>query len=332
MFDIYATQEGYAHHLIPVWLALSPRERGRFYGHTVNFVAWLKARGVYAAEQLPARTDRPILTAGIMDYRRAEKTRPPALAYMEHGCGQSYAGDGRMTSHPAYAGGDGRDGCSLILAPNAYAAERWAGRYPTTPVHTIGATRVLTPPEDAGRSLLVVSFHWDSNRIPEMRSAWGHYRDGLGELARSIPLAIHAHPRARDGIRAWAHGRHIEFIEDIEEVAQRATVYAVDNSSTLWEMGRTRPVIALDAPWYRRDVHHGLRFWSHVPGPRVEDCDGLGSAALRLLQDGESDDVRAVREDVVRAVIPSVDGARTASMLVAEWSSDPHHGVLATEY
>ena len=327
MFDIYATQEGYAHHLIPVWEASG----GTFYGHTQEFVRWLRSRGVVGAEQLPSRLSRPVLTAGIMDYRRAEKTRPPALAYMEHGCGQSYAGDRRMSTHPAYAGGDGRDGCSLILAPNTQAAARWSERYPSAAVHTIGASRVLNPPEDTGRSLLVVSFHWDGGTIPEMRSAWSHYRDSLGALALDVPLALHAHPRARNGIRAWAKGRNIEFIEDIEEVARRATVYAVDNSSTLWEMGRTRPVIALNAPWYRRDVAHGLRFWDRIPGLQVDDSGGLFLEAERLLSSGESEDAKRCREAVVRDVIPSLDGARTASTIVGEWSEDPHRGEQATE-
>jgi len=315
--DFYATQEGYAHHLIPVWQALPQEVRGTFFGHTVNFVRWLQGRGVVGAQQ-HERTGNPVLTAGVMDYRRAGKRGPAAQAYMEHGCGQSYAGDQRMSRHGAYAGGDGRDGCSLILAPNAFAAARWAERYPETPVHVIGAARVLPPPEDAGRPLLVVSFHWSGAQVPEMRNGFSHYADYLGALRQEVPLALHAHPRARDGIRAWAHRLGITFISDVEEVARRATVYAVDNSSTLWELGRTRPTIALNIPAYRRDVDHGLRFWAQA-GVQVDGGEELIQVARRLVNGGESDAERAAREARVRAVIPRLDGAQTAATILSDW-------------
>ena len=45
------------------------------------------------------------------------------------------------------------------------------------------------------------------------------------------------------------------------------------------------PVVAMNAPAYRRDVHHGLRFWDAVPGPQVDDTDQLLATIHGVLDD-----------------------------------------------
>lgn len=301
--DALASHPQYAQHVRPVFDTLPEGLRGTFH------------------VKRPTRLDAPVLVSSFTDLSAARRARAPAVAYMEHGCGQSYAGDPRSARHPAYAGGDGRNGVGIILAPNAVAAARWAGRYPSIPVHVIGATRVLSPPEDPRLPLLVVSFHWPGS-IPEQRNALSHYRDQLGRLASVVPLAGHAHPRYADTARRVFARAGVPFIEDIEEVARRATVYAVDNSSTLWELGLTRPVIALNAPWYRRRVEHGLRFWSHVP-LAVDGPDDLIAVARRLMRDGEAPEARERRESMCRDVIPHLDGATRAATLLASWALHP---------
>jgi hypothetical protein len=152
-------------------------------------------------------------------------------------------------------------------------------------------------------------------------SALGHYRRSLAQLGTTLPVIGHSHPRLASTARAVFERAGIEFVPDLADVARRATVYAVDNSSTLWEMAVARPVIAMNAPWYRRDVSHGLRFWSHIPGADVDDAAALVEAARHLLFDGETPAEQLRRLDVVRQVLPSFAGARAGATLLAEWAA-----------
>jgi hypothetical protein len=319
MFDVLASAPQYADHLIPVW-----REGGGTFWTRPEMVPALAALGVEARPLVRDTITRPVLVASISDLSRARRRGAPGIAYMEHGCGQSYPGDPRTKGHGAYAGGRGREVCGLILAPNAYAAALWSQAYPAHPVEIIGATRILPPP--GGPPTLAVSFHW-SGAIPEQRNALAHYRAFLPMLSLlGFPVIGHSHPRFAGTARKIFARAGIPYVADIEEVARRATVYAVDNSSTLWEMGRTRPVIALDAPWYRREIQHGLRFWTHVP-LAVDGPDALLSMTLRLLSRGETDAERERRERLVGEVIPRLDGAVRAATLVREWVGTAHQGM-----
>lgn len=320
MIDLLASEPQYADHLVPVWQQLPG---ARFWVTTPSLARQLEVRGVEA--RIVRQLERPTLTASILDHHRARRLGAPALAYMEHGCGQSYGGDPRTARASAYAGGRGRENAELILAPNEFAAQRWREAYPGKPVHVIGTTRPLWPPRHPDQPLLAVSFHAESGNH-EQRNAWSHYRLALPGLARELPMIGHAHPRFAHIARRWLERHGIPFVADLEEVAARATVYAVDNSSTLWELGRTRPTIALNAPWYRRDVRHGLRFWSHA-GRSVDGPEELLEAARQLLAWEKSED-RSDRERICREVIPSLDGAERAARLLTAWSNSWSEGML----
>jgi hypothetical protein len=328
LLDALGTEPQYRRHVLPAWLAV--QERGVFW--TPDEASAEAVRRRHPGEDVRALTGgnlpRPVLVGSYRDHAIARRRRAPAVAYMEHGTGQSYGGDRRMATHPAYAGGGGHEGVGLFLAPNVSAALRWSARYPAVPVHVIGATRVLPPPEPRGAPLLVVSFHWQG-AIPELRGALAHYRSRLRGLSSALPVAGHAHPRFAKVAERVFRSAGIPFIQDLEEVAERATVYAVDNSSTLWELGLTRPVVALNAPWYRRDVDHGLRFWSHA-GLQVDDPDALVVEAGRLL-DGVSELEGVRRVALCRDVIPHLDGARRAGTLLSTWLLDPLSRVQPTQ-
>lgn len=314
--DVLVNEPQFADHIAPVWEALPREHRGWWLVVNRTMAAYVETLG-YRAAYLDRGGDRPVLVASISDLNKSRQAGRDAVAYMEHGVGQSYGGDPRTAHHPSYAGGRGRDHCALIMAPNAMAAARWSAAYPSIPVHVIGATRVLPPPR-ATEPLLVVSFHWNG-AMPEMRNAFTHYHRHLARLAKELPVLGHAHPRMRGALRARYRAAGIRHEWDLCRVAERATVYAVDNSSTLYELGRTRPVIAMNQPAYRRHVEHGLRFWSHVPGPQVEDGDQLLATAKRLLYDGETTQEAAQRASVMADVFPRLDGAQQASRILTRW-------------
>lgn len=299
MIDVVATERHYAAHARPVWEALPDELRGDF----------LETRRI-------ERNGRPALVTSWSDVnvaRRAGRT----IVRMEHGVGQSYGGDKRWASHPAYPGGRGHDDVALFLAPNVQAAKRWRDAYPATPVHVIGATRLLPGPRWEGEPTLAIAWHW-SAALPELTSALRHYRSGLAELARYVRVIGHGHPRSQS-LPAIFRKAGIEYVPDLQDVARRATLFATDNSSTLYELALTRPVIALDAPWYRRDVRHGLRFGDALPGPEARDVEELIAIATRLAAHGETEDERYRRRDVVHDVIPYLDGASRAARLLSAW-------------
>jgi hypothetical protein len=321
MIDVLASERQFIDHTLPVWRALPAKLRGTFYTGDPSLLPYLSARDVAGVlwRRRALDVDGTLLVASIGDCNRTRRAGSAHVVYMEHGVGQSYAGDKRTARHHSYAGGDGREHVAMILAPNEQAATRWRDRYPEMPVHVIGATRLLPAPsgdEDAAPTL-AISFHW-SGPIPEMRNALTHYSRELPALARRFNVIGHGHPRFAGTLQKVYQRARIEFVADVEEVARRASVYAVDNSSTLWELGRTRPVIALDAPWYRRYVFHGLRFWDAIPGPHVGGPEELMQVASRLLE-GEGEDALVARESVVRSVIPYLDGAKRAARLIAAY-------------
>ncbi len=327
--DFVALAPHYIDHLAPVYEALSASERGCF--HTSRGLrAYATQRRVFARgcgnrrrliDKLRAGRG-PIVTAGYGDLRLANASGRPQI-FFNHGAGFRYSGD-----FPGYCGSSaGRDRVTLFLEPSETSAA-WSRRA----CPGASAVAVGCPKLDAwhvraregwikprGRvPTIAVSFHHDAGPVPEMRSAFPHYRESLGALAREMNVVGHAHPKWGSALRPLFDRFGIRYEPTFERVLEIADVYACDTSSTIYEFASTdRPVVLLNAPWYRRSwIHPGNpRFWEHADvGLQCDEPGDLVEVIRAALEDPEP--VGARRREAVRAVYAAIDG--TAAERAAE--------------
>lgn len=310
--DCYATQPHYIDHLAPVYQALG-HMRGRFYV-AAGLRDHAKARGIQATPQLPSGSRR-VLVAGHQDLRALEPAATAVL--MEHGAGQTYTG----VNHPSYAGARGvAKRVEMFLAPNQHCADAHRQAAPKARIEVIGCPKLdrwLTQPVKprSNPPIVAVSFHWDARHIaPEAGSTWPYYRDVLAAVARDHrwQLIGHGHPRIMDQIGPVYQRFGIPVERDFERVLEIADCYVTDNSSSLFEFAATdRPVVVLNAPWYRRNVDHGLRFWECAEiGVNCDTPDALANAIQSALED--TSEQQAKRKQAIDLVYPVNDGTASA--------------------
>lgn len=289
----YATRPQYRRHLAPIVDELSSR------GHRISW-----ARNV-------ARLPRGglVLVASAADAERVARD----LVYVEHGAGQTYL-DG---PHKGYAGSPKLERVRLFLAPNERVEWAWRAAYPQAAVRTVGSAvldRHLT--DRAGNVgmrtshsdvTIAVTCHWSCGVCPETMPALPHYLDAVDYLARDHHVLGHAHPRiARRMAEVWRE-IGIRYVADPDEILERASVLVADNTSLMYEAAAIgTPVVALNAPSYRRDVEHGLRFWSHVPGQQVDHPHELRPAVERALRDPR--DLQRLRRRAAKYAYAALDG------------------------
>ena len=263
----------------------------------------------------------PCLVASYGDVKKARRVGYGRLVFLEHGIAQTYVG----VRHGSYSGGPDRGDVALFLVPNEQAAAKWRSAYPAARVEIVGSPRLDDLPRGPRRSapptgkdaVVAISFHWVCTVAPETQPAFSHYRLVLSRLAERFTVLGHAHPRFLDRIRHYYEHAGIEVVADFAEVCERADLYVCDNSSTLYEFAATaRPVVVLNAPWYRRNVEHGLRFWeaAHV-GLQVNEPADLVPTVERALTDPWPDE----REDALRIAYAYRTGAaeRAARAIMA---------------
>lgn len=301
-------------HLAPVWKAM--RNRGRFCVPD-GLADYARACGVDASPMsaLPASSG-PIAVASYGDLRPLAKAGRHLILF-EHGAGFTFG-----ISHPSYAGGlRERAYVSLFACTNDWVERADAAAIPGCRTVVVGCPKLdaltaLPAPENPD-PVVAVSFHWECRVAPETRSAFPHYRDALPELARRFKVIGHAHPRNAAQMREEFTALGIEFVDDFAEVCKRADVYANDASSTLYEFAALgRPVVVLNAPWYRRKANLGLRFWDcEDVGVCVDEPGDLVAAIEYALADPGSQ-VRS-RELAVDFVYPHIGRAavKAAEML-----------------
>lgn len=319
-----ATERHYIDHVAPIYNALPDEMRGAFYtspkltSHAIN-------RGIRHPRQwLGTRYDAPMLVGSYSDAKKAKDQGQ--LIFVEHGIGQTYS---NRSQHGSYAGGLGHERVGLFLCPSQRVSDLWLQSYPNAKVAVVGEPRLdpwhSVPKISVSCSAMptvALSFHWNADSVaPEAMWAFPHYRRQLKEYAAQFHILGHGHPRAMGSLIPWYKQAGIEIVKDFHEILDRADVYVCDNSSTLYEFASTRrPVVVLNAPWYRRNVEHGVRFWEYADvGPQVDGPGQLVEAIWQAWVDHP--DQAARREVVADALVAYRDGTASAvaSHAIQNW-------------
>lgn len=339
--DFFARRPHYLDHLAPVWNALPPARRGTF--HIAQELE------TYARQELREPCleifeggipsgDHPIVTAAYGDLNKVIRNPNRTIITMEHGVTQGF----ETAAYPNARIGN-RLRVDLALLPNEYVARRFRA-VRETPCEVIGTPKMdpwfYAPffefPDQYTQSVsllhrrkpvIAIAFHWgDRNSDPaESGSAFEHYRAILPALAARYKVIGHAHPLASPEHRQAFEQAGIEWVEDFREILLRADVYLNDLSSTMYEFLVTgKPVVILNAPWFRRNVQWGIRFWDYSDvGLMVENPGELLDAIDRTLGDYGAICAQA-RHRAVADLYPHAGSSAQRAVEVLESWFGPH--------
>lgn len=334
---IYAGSRQYAQHLLPVWRALPEESRYPFLctQMSVDYVSANLSSGEWAIGRPGAGI--PSLVAGFIDYQHIGGGRP--VAFLEHGCGQSYLGEGGIPDlNPANPGGNDREGISLYLNPNARVAELNTRQYTYATSIVIGSpwldhlqsvakvAKNVAPknPKITPRTnpAIAIAFHWPNPQTIESSSAFNHFRPGLPKLAESFTVLGHGHPRAWDHLLPHYQSAGIEPVKDFADIVRRADILAVDNSSIGPEFAAAtnRPLVWLNDPSWRRNVSHGGRFWDWPEGQIQCDYPELLPDAITTAL-ADSPPAKESRARMISSIWAYTDGKASirAAKALLEW-------------
>ena len=339
MIDVIAGEPQFIDHTAPVYLALPEEMRGDFivarsstqvtkHGETLTKRA--ARRGVEAVTK-PTDPKRPVLVTSYGDNIKARRQGRRRIIRMEHGIGQSFVG----SRHPSYAGGQDAGDVGLFLVPNAHSARRWQEAYPKAAVEVVGCPKLDQLPRRHGKPgrVVAVSFHWGQAISPgaallETNGSWTEYKHSIAHLALHEHVIGHGHPRAIDQMVRTYIRAGVKVVRDFEDVCRQADLYVCDTNSTIYEFASTgRPVVVVNGSHFRREVHHGLRFWDAAsvgvncddPGELLRAIDEAfrDSARQKAAREAALDMVYAFRTGAAKraadAILAWVGGARSAA-------------------
>jgi hypothetical protein len=319
---MFASEIHYLRHMFPLWNKLDPGLRG----DVMLFDRVKPAADALSLKNTDYRrhSDRAVLVAGWRDARWANNHGRVVL--MEHGCGQTYLDGGSY-----YAGGPNREFIDLFLCPNSHAATANRTAYPDTPCEVVGSPAMdywhrLADGWDQSIHLDVgLSFHWQpKGGVDEMGSALSYYARILKELNEAFDERVvgHAHPRIDRSAQAIYRASGIPW-RTLQQIYSGCGVFCVDNSSVLYEFASLgKPVVVLNAPYMRRDVHHGLRFWEYADvGVQCDSPDNLKLAIEVAMIDPP--EIRKRREEISEWLYPwrGVASHRAAQVLTTHLAS-----------
>lgn len=246
--------------------------------------------------------DFPVITAGYGDLR---KVYPyfKEIIYIEHGSGLTYD-----VNHPAYAGAKTyRDKVILRLLPNKFAYAKEIQSNPSLRCRIVGMPRLDKwhnfPFQKNEKLTICFSTHWDCGICSETRSCFNFYKKELRDIPSEFKYLGHSHPRSQSKIKPFFANRGIEFVESFEDVIERADIYAIDNSSTLFEFAAVKgPVIVMNCRHYKKKHKHNPRFFSHSDIGVNSEPGELNKAIYKAVED--SKEQRERREIGIAEIVP----------------------------
>lgn len=294
-------------HLYPIVDALRVR------GHDVDvYSTW---RNGDLGEWQPENVIRQLpvdlwLVASASD---ADIVRDRPVVFVERGTGQTYDADKRTADSPSWSSGFITN-AQLFLCPNRFVSARRQRLHPNALAIVVGCPRLdafahlVGMHEGVDDITVALAFGWERPAIPETRGAFEHYRPHLRDIARGLAShglrpVVTAHPRISQRVRNHACRNGWEWWNG-DDVLEKARLLIADNTSLMYEFAALdRPVVCLDAPWWRRDVHHGLRFWECIPGY----CTARPADVVDLVVESLRHDWHEAR-DCVGKLYPVLDG------------------------
>lgn len=305
----FASMPHYRRHVEAVFKHLHPSIRGNLFGPE------------YKSKDMP---EGLFMVASFKDAQTLSRRN---VIYLEHGAGQSYKGDPRSSDSPFYHGSKHPANIVGYVSPNDVVAASWG-----KPAVAVGCPALdvwhLAMQDMQTRSLkpaVTFTFHWDCRVAQESRWAFPHYAEHLPKLAdhlRSLGFDVfgHAHPRAERMLKRFWHLNNIEYLDTPEMVFWASDILIADNTSLLFEFASLgRPVILLNAPWYRKHVDHGGRFWDWAGvGQNVDHPEELFDIDFDDYL--FSDRFALQRESIVKEIYAHTDGS--AGQRAARWVTE----------
>jgi hypothetical protein len=269
----------YLDHLIPVWFALPPEERGVFYV-TQDIAEHARMKGLEPAVYANKRE----IIAGMQRSRERNLTvvcghaepswldytqRPNAI--MMHGVGFTFD---PKHSHVSYPGTKlFRSNTRLMLATNEEIAEIERESNPQIRVDVVGCPKLdfwhKRKHKPHKKPVIALAWHWRCKVSPDSDTLWDEYRDAIPELAKHYKLLGHGHPRIIDELIPQYEAFGVEVVRDLDEVFSRADLMVADatSTSTTGRANRTRCTSPTDC--------------SGATTTRCRSCPARGSVFVR---------------------------------------------------
>lgn len=259
--------------------------------HLEALTAELRARGVEVVHYHGYQNRRkvegsPVLVASRKD---AMWMDPAKVILIEHGAGQRYNRD---------AGGADVEVPNVVmfLAPSQRVADNGRVLYPRAGRLAVGSPRVEQLAALArSPEYVITAWHWNMPGAVEGKGAWDRYKVAARDLARLYPVLGHGHPREHSLLKREHEELRISWEPSWPECVKVASMLVCDNSSIMWEAcALDIPLVVVNAPWYRRDINWGLRFWEFADvGPNVDNPTQLVEAVEQVMAEDRWKDRRA---------------------------------------